>query len=122
MAPNLSGIRVRDQAEAIGLLEIALELAQSMLRQGTSGGKAAGQQGRAPNGNAGGAFVAKLFQGAGSDQWLADVRKLFATVRIVKPKASREESREVYVVAQGLKWQPAMGMGGLEEQDESQLG
>ena len=39
MAPNLSGIRVRDQAEAMGLVEIALELAVSMLRQGASAGR-----------------------------------------------------------------------------------
>ncbi len=118
MAPNLSGIRVRDQAEAMALLEVALELAQSMLRQGTPGGKAAGQQGRSP----GGSLVAKLFQGSGSDEWLADVRKLFATVRIVKPRASREESREVYVVAQGLKRQSPVELDGSDELDESQLG
>ncbi len=122
MAPNLSGIRVRDQAEAMELLEIALELAQSMLRQGAFDGKSVGQQGRAPSGNAGGGFVAKLFQGAGSDAWLADVRKLFATVRIVKPKASREESREVYVVAQGLKRLSPVEMDGSDELDESQVG
>ena len=122
MAPNLSGIRVRDQAEAMELLEIALELARSMLRQGMSVGKAGGQQGRAPQGNAGGAFVAKLFQGAGSDQWLADLRKHFGTVRIVKPKASREESREVYVVAQGLRRQSPVAMDESDDLDESQVG
>ena len=113
LAPNLSGIRVRDQAEAMGLLEIALELADSMLRQGASAGRSDGQT----RGDPGGCFVAKLFQGAGSDVWLADVRRRFATVRVVKPKASRDESREVYVVAQGMLRSAPIEFDGLGEMD-----
>jgi 23S rRNA (uridine2552-2'-O)-methyltransferase len=43
-------------------------------------------------------LVVKLFQGEGIDGWIADLRKKFAKVRMVKPKASRPESREVYAV------------------------
>ena len=90
MAPNLSGVRVRDQAEAMELVEVALELAGVLLRAD-------------PAGKSGGGLVVKLFQGEGSDSWLADVRRRFGAVRVVKPKASREASREVYVVAQRFK-------------------
>ena len=51
----------------------------------------------------GATFVAKMFQGAGSDDWLRDLRKSFEKVSIRKPGASRPESREVYVVAKGFK-------------------
>jgi 23S rRNA (uridine2552-2'-O)-methyltransferase len=50
----------------------------------------------------GGAFVAKVFQGDGSDAFLKDVRSHFKKVKVRKPKASRPRSREVYVVAQGF--------------------
>ena len=48
-------------------------------------------------------WIAKMFQGAGSDQWLKDLRGSFQKVSIRKPGASRPESREVYVVAKGFK-------------------
>ena len=51
----------------------------------------------------GGTFVAKLFQGAGSDEYLRQVRAAFEKVAIRKPAASRSRSREVYVVAKGFK-------------------
>ena len=82
MAPKLSGIRSRDQAEAIELADTALTIAAQLLRSG-------------------GQCVVKLFQGDGSQDWVAAARQSFATVRVVKPKASRDESREVYVVAGG---------------------
>nr|CAA6803803.1 MAG: Heat shock protein FtsJ/RrmJ @ Ribosomal RNA large subunit methyltransferase E (EC [uncultured Thiotrichaceae bacterium] len=49
-----------------------------------------------------GTFVAKLFQGQGSDDFLKDVRSRFERVKIRKPLASRPRSREVYVLAQGF--------------------
>ena len=82
MAPKLSGVRARDQAEAIDLADTALAIAADLLRTD-------------------GQCVVKLFQGDGSQAWIAAARARFATVRIVKPKASRDESREVYVVATG---------------------
>ena len=48
-------------------------------------------------------FAAKMFQGSGSDQYLKELRAHFAKVLIRKPAASRKESREVYLVAKGLK-------------------
>ena len=51
----------------------------------------------------GATFVAKMFQGSGSDQYVKDLRTSFEKVLIRKPAASRAESREVYIVAKGFK-------------------
>jgi 23S rRNA (uridine2552-2'-O)-methyltransferase len=48
-------------------------------------------------------FVAKMFQGQGSDDYVKELRKSFGKVSIRKPKASRPESREVYIVAKEFK-------------------
>ena len=50
-----------------------------------------------------GVFIAKLFQGQGFDPFVQQVRTLFNGVSIIKPEASRSRSREVYLVAKGLK-------------------
>lgn len=84
MAPNLSGVRAADQAGAIYLAELALEAADRWLQVG-------------------GNLVVKLFQGEGVDKWLMDARKMFKSVRQVKPEASRPESRELYAVALGKR-------------------
>ncbi len=84
MSPNISGISSADQAASIYLLELALDMVRRVLKPG-------------------GAFVAKLFQGAGSDEYLKEVRAAFEKVAIRKPSASRSRSREVYVVAKGFK-------------------
>jgi len=84
IAPNISGISSADQAASIYLLELALDMARRVLK---------------PGGN----FVAKLFQGAGSDDYLKELRGAFEKVTIRKPEASRPRSREVYVVARGFK-------------------
>jgi 23S rRNA (uridine2552-2'-O)-methyltransferase len=52
--------------------------------------------------NPGGDLAVKLFQGQGSDAWVAQVRRCFAKVVLSKPAASRPESREVYAVARGF--------------------
>ena len=83
MAPNLSGVSVSDQARAMGLVELALESAVQFLT---------------PEG----AFVAKVFQGEGFDNYMKEVRKQFKNVKVRKPAASRARSREVYVVARNL--------------------
>jgi 23S rRNA (uridine2552-2'-O)-methyltransferase len=51
----------------------------------------------------GGTFVTKVFQGAGTDDYLRQVRKSFSKVSVRKPEASRSQSREVYYVAKGFK-------------------
>lgn len=83
MAPNMSGVDAVDQPRAVYLCELALEMAQQVLKPG-------------------GSFVVKLFQGDGSDKFLKDVRQHFKTVKIRKPSASRPRSREVYVLGQGF--------------------
>jgi 23S rRNA (uridine2552-2'-O)-methyltransferase len=47
----------------------------------------------------GGGVVIKVFQGEGSDALVAETRRSFETVRQRKPKASRDRSREFYLVA-----------------------
>jgi 23S rRNA (uridine2552-2'-O)-methyltransferase len=86
IAPNITGIASADQAGSIYLLELALDTVQKTLKPGAT-------------------FVAKMFQGSGSDQYLKELRKHFAKVAIRKPAASRKESREVYLVATGFKGQ-----------------
>jgi len=83
MAPNLSGVATSDQARAIGLVEMALDTASRVL-------------------NPDGVFVAKVFQGAGFDAFVRELRSQFRAVKIRKPEASRSRSREVYVVARNL--------------------
>ncbi|MDH3640504.1 MAG: RlmE family RNA methyltransferase [Gammaproteobacteria bacterium] len=83
MAPNITGVRATDQARVMDLADLALEAAESWLKPG-------------------GSLVVKLFQGEGVDDWMGDLRKgkQFAKIRLVKPKASRPDSREVYAVGQ----------------------
>ena len=84
MAPNLSGNKAVDQPAVMYLAELAVELAEKVL-------------------TINGVFIAKLFQGQGFDPFVLQVRKLFNGVSIIKPDASRSRSREVYLVAKGLK-------------------
>jgi 23S rRNA (uridine2552-2'-O)-methyltransferase len=84
IAPNISGVDAADQAASIYLVELALDMARRVLKPG-------------------GSFVAKLFQGEGSDAWIKDVRSSFDKVVIRKPEASRPRSREIYVVAKGFR-------------------
>ncbi len=84
IAPNVSGMTAVDQPRAIYLCELTLEFARESLKPG-------------------GVMLVKLFQGAGSDQYIKDVRSSFKKVIIRKPKASRPRSREVYLVAKGYK-------------------
>jgi len=80
MAPNLSGNRVVDQAKAMELAEGVLEFACGVLDEG-------------------GGLLIKLFQGEGFDDFIASVRSGFGSVRVIKPPASRPESREMYLLA-----------------------
>lgn len=80
MAPNISGQKAVDQPKSMYLAELALDLAKKTLREG-------------------GDLLCKLFQGQGTDAFLARARHSFKTVKLVKPKASRPRSSEVYLVA-----------------------
>ena len=84
MAPNISGVDAVDQASSIYLVELALDMARRVLK---------------PKGD----FVAKVFQGEGSDDYIKEVKTSFEKVLIRKPDASRPRSREVYVVGKGFK-------------------
>jgi 23S rRNA (uridine2552-2'-O)-methyltransferase len=84
MAPNISGIAASDQARSMHLAELALTFSQDWLDQN-------------------GRFVVKVFQGEGFDGFLAELRRCFRTVKVRKPEASRPDSREVYLVARGLR-------------------
>ncbi|HHQ4774707.1 TPA: 23S rRNA (uridine(2552)-2'-O)-methyltransferase RlmE [Aeromonas veronii] len=84
MAPNMSGTQQVDQARAMYLVELALDMCHQVLRSD-------------------GSFVVKVFQGEGFDAYLNEIRKLFSAVKIRKPDSSRARSREVYIVATGFK-------------------
>jgi 23S rRNA (uridine2552-2'-O)-methyltransferase len=84
MAPNMSGMAAMDIPNAMGLVELALDMAQQVLKPG-------------------GVFVAKVFQGEGFDALLAEMRKSFGTVVSRKPDSSRARSREIYQVCKGFK-------------------
>ena len=83
IAPNITGIDSADQASSMYLVELALDFARQALK---------------PRGD----FVTKMFQGAGSDAFLKEVRSSFDKLSVRKPAASRPRSREVYLVARGF--------------------
>ncbi len=84
MAPNLSGIAVTDSARISNLIELAVDFADKHLK---------------PEG----ALVAKVFHGSGYNELVTLFRGHFKTVKVVKPKASRERSSETFLVGIGLK-------------------
>ena len=84
MSPNLSGIDVVDQARSVALAELALEFARSHLQPG-------------------GDLVVKVFQGAGLDAFQRAARADFTNTYLRKPKASRDRSREHYLVGKGFR-------------------
>ena len=84
MAPNKSGMDAVDQPRAMYLSELAMAFADEHLRTG-------------------GAFLIKLFQGVGFDDYVRELRKRYSKVAIRKPAASRKRSPEVYALAQGKR-------------------
>ena len=80
LAPNLSGVESADQARAVHLGELALEFAEQWLQPG-------------------GDLVVKAFQGSGFSEFQRAAEARFEKVYVRKPKASRDRSREVYLVA-----------------------
>ncbi|MCB1723843.1 MAG: 23S rRNA (uridine(2552)-2'-O)-methyltransferase RlmE [Gammaproteobacteria bacterium] len=80
MAPNVSGVAAVDQPRAMHLVELALEFCDRHLKPG-------------------GGFVCKVFHGEGFDEWMREVKQRFGRAVTRKPKASRPNSREVYLVA-----------------------
>ena len=80
LAPNISGNRAVDQPRAMQLAEEARDFASGVLGDG-------------------GDFLVKLFQGEGFEEFISATKLCFKTVRVMKPRASRPESREVYLLA-----------------------
>jgi 23S rRNA (uridine2552-2'-O)-methyltransferase len=87
MAPNTTGHRQTDHLRIVGLIEAAMDFALAALAPG-------------------GAFVTKAFQGGETGPLLSRLKQNFAHVRHVKPKASRAESSELYLLATGFKGRP----------------
>ena len=83
LAPNLSGVASADQARSVYLGELALDFAGQWLKPG-------------------GDLVVKAFQGAGFPEFQRTMQGHFDKVYARKPKASRDRSREVYLVGKGL--------------------
>lgn len=82
IAPNISGIPSSDQARSIHLAELALEFAQDHLQPG-------------------GRFLVKVFQGEGFDAFRKQMERVFKSVVVRKPQASRGRSSEVYLLGAG---------------------
>lgn len=83
VSPNLSGIWEVDHARQMKLARKSVELARVLLRRG-------------------GNLLVKAFQGESFKELLEEVKARFRSVKIVKPKASRKRSAEVYIVARGF--------------------
>lgn len=84
MAAPATGHRSTDHLRVVALVEAALDLAADVLKPG-------------------GTFLAKVFQGGAGGELVARLKRSFAKVHHVKPKASRKESPEVYVLATGFR-------------------
>ncbi len=84
MASPATGHRATDHLRVVALVEAALDLAEDVLKPG-------------------GTFLAKVFQGGAGQELMARLKRSFAKVQHVKPKASRPESPEVYVLATGFR-------------------
>jgi 23S rRNA (uridine2552-2'-O)-methyltransferase len=84
MAANATGHRKTDQLRIVGLVELAADFAGEVLAQG-------------------GFFLAKVLQGGAEGELLARLKRDFAIVRHVKPKASRADSAELYLLATAFR-------------------
>ena len=87
MAPNTVGHRKTDHLRIMGLIEAAVDFAVTVLKPG-------------------GSFIAKAFQGGETSVVIATLKKHFTEVKNLKPKASRADSSETYLVATGFKGRP----------------
>lgn len=97
MAPATSGNKTVDAARSSGLCEMALMVAESVLKPG-------------------GSFVCKIFQGQDFKQFTDTVRNSFTQVKIFKPQSSRKASREIFVIGIGYKGKGPAAAPGLEQE------
>jgi 23S rRNA (uridine2552-2'-O)-methyltransferase len=84
MAPNMSGVASVDQARSMNLAELALEFSDKSLKPG-------------------GSLLIKTFQGAGFNEFFAQLRRRFEKLATRKPSASRAESKEIYLLGRGFR-------------------
>lgn len=82
MAPKTTGIRIKDHADSMELVRIALELSKHTLKKG-------------------GSFLVKVFDGEDRPAFVKELEKLFKQVKTIRPDATRKGSFEMYVVATG---------------------
>lgn len=87
LSPNTTGHKRTDHLRMMALVEMAWDFAKDVLKPG-------------------GAFVTKVFQGGAEGEFLAQLKPHFSSIKHVKPPASRAESSEVYLVAQGFRNKP----------------
>ncbi|MDR1691455.1 MAG: RlmE family RNA methyltransferase [Rickettsiales bacterium] len=84
MAPNTTGIKSVDHLRIMGLLEEVFAFAKENLKEG-------------------GILIAKVFRGGAENELLAEMKKSFKKVEHFKPKSSRSDSVEIFIIAQGFK-------------------
>ena len=84
MAPKTTGVKFTDQARSLELCERARDVAARRLKTG-------------------GGFVAKIFEGPDAKGFQDSLKELFEKVRVFKPKSSRAESKEIFIVGQGFR-------------------
>ncbi|WP_147820600.1 RlmE family RNA methyltransferase [Salidesulfovibrio onnuriiensis] len=84
MAPKTTGVKFADQANSLELCEKAFEIAAKHLKKG-------------------GHFVVKNFEGPDTKAYIDSLRPYFDSVKVFKPKSSRAESKETFIVGLGFK-------------------
>ena len=97
MAPNISGVGLRDQARQYELCELALDFAVQWLK---------------PDGS----FLAKVFQGVGFEDFRRQMQATFELVLIRKPDASRDRSSEVYLLGRRPRQRDAAAVTSVDQQ------
>jgi len=84
MAPKTTGDKFGDHVRSVRLAEKALEIAKNYLKEG-------------------GSFIVKVFEGEKIPILKKQIEKYFKSVKFFKPKSSRKESKEIFIIAQGFK-------------------
>lgn len=84
MAPHTTGNKWADQQQSLRLCRRALQLATATLKKN-------------------GSFYCKVFEGDDFKEFLGEVKSFFGSAKVVKPKSSRSESREVFILATAFK-------------------
>lgn len=84
LAPKLTGVRARDEAQAHALADSVIQWAGCILRPG-------------------GTLIVKLFMGEALSQYVERLRAMFHSVHLTRPEATRKGSAEMYAVATGFR-------------------